>query len=238
MHFFLNCCPFYYGFLFSGRSFHCSYLSVAFCFCFSFLLSANDNQHTDGKPVLDCLLFHVGHSFLFSAITHPDVKPSSIHHWCPVFNVCVVILIIVCVCVCECGLQRSVWGLRHLKLWIRSCSGQGVFRVRDLGSMVRLKLRDLKMYYVYKSPHKDRIAREVWGFSPWSLWVPVGSFQVLPGFPHYPKTCICQRGELGALNWPCEWVRVWMGVCCICWPCDELATSLRHTSLLTQGQLE
>lgn len=97
--FFLNCCPFYYGFLLSGRSLHCSYLSVALCFCFSFLLSANDNQHTDGKPVLDCLSFHVGHSFLFSVITHPDVKSSSIHHWCPVFNVCVVIFIIMCVCV-------------------------------------------------------------------------------------------------------------------------------------------
>lgn len=28
-----------------------SYLCVAFSFCFSFLLPANDNQHTDGKPV-------------------------------------------------------------------------------------------------------------------------------------------------------------------------------------------
>lgn len=77
--FFLNCCQFCYGFLLSGPS-HCSYLSVAFSFfCFSFLLSANDNQHTDGKPVLDYPSSHVRFSFLSSAITHSDARPTTIH---------------------------------------------------------------------------------------------------------------------------------------------------------------
>lgn len=71
-------------------------------------------------------------------------------------------------------------------------SGQGVFRDRDLVTMVRLKVRDLEMYYVYESPHKDRIRRRVWGFSLWSSWVPSRYSLV---FPHYPK-----RGELGAIN--------------------------------------
>lgn len=69
-------------------------------------------------------------------------------------------------------------------------SGQGVFRVRDLGTMVRLKVRDLDMYYVYESPHKDRIARRVWGFSLWSLWSLWVPSRYSLVSPHYPKTCI------------------------------------------------
>lgn len=79
-------------------------------------------------------------------------------------------------------------------------SGQGVFKVRDLVTVVRLKVRDLEMYYVCESPHKDRTARRVWGFLCGAcrfLWIPSRYSLVSP---HYPKTCIRQRGELWALN--------------------------------------
>lgn len=48
-----------------------SYLFVLlFLFCFSFLLPANDNQHTDGKPVPDALSSLPSSTSQFPVISH------------------------------------------------------------------------------------------------------------------------------------------------------------------------
>lgn len=59
-----------------------SYLCVAFSFCFSFLLPANDNQHTDGKPVPVSLSSLPSFSFQFPVPSHSLIPnhPSSVHH--------------------------------------------------------------------------------------------------------------------------------------------------------------
>lgn len=67
-----------------------SYLCVAFSFCFSFLLPANDNQHTDGKPVPVSLSSLPSFSFQFP-VTQPDTKPPIIYPpfiSCPALSAC------------------------------------------------------------------------------------------------------------------------------------------------------
>lgn len=57
-----------------------SYLCVAFSFCFSFVLPANDNQHTDGKPVPVSLSSLPSFTFQFPVLSCLTARYQTTHH--------------------------------------------------------------------------------------------------------------------------------------------------------------